>query len=130
MNNLSWAIYGLDVLEKSIQFIGVMIGVIFSLLVVYSIIFIISLFDNKQGGDNPYGAFKKPLSKKPFLVGIVGALLVCINIILPNQDTAKMIIASEVSEQGIDKLIEMSKDEKSIVFKGIKKLESILEVEK
>ena len=47
---------------------------------------------------------------------------------IPSKETIYMIGASEAAELGLDKLNTLSKDESSLVFKGLKKLEEVLEV--
>jgi len=118
MNNLSWAIYGLDVLENVVVMLEFSIFLTIMSAIGYTFIYFM-LRDERRDGMSP----------KPFFGLLILLVLIPIRVVLPSTDTVKIIIASEVGEAGIDKFIELSKDEQSIVFKGMKKLESILEVE-
>ena len=109
MNDLSWLIYIASVVD-SITFVAVL-GCIFGVVGF--------LFPLASISDDGNSVFKSLLLV--FLIcftigsGTVGALI-------PNKDTIYMIGASEATERGFDKLVELSEEEGTLVNLGIEKI--------
>lgn len=122
MNSLSWAIYFAEIVESVGSLLDFLCFLTGFLALFFLVFYAMHTINEGEEGE------RKSLRKCLFF-SLLGCFFIWpITALIPSKETVYAIVASETAEAGLDYIITQSNDDKTIVSKGLKKLESLLEV--